>query len=206
MALTQIQMQMLVDGILSADAAGRAKMADGFLTLAKLSASGTPDATKFLRGDNSWAAVVQVVKKIHTFSYATRNVPNNTIQNVFSWTSSFTPIDKVNNNFLVISAVPIQSQTQDYSGFGLRFDNGAGGVLDTQGRGTQYAEMSANSLTMSIQQYAFNIAANELPTGTMTIYHRLYTTDSQATICPNSTDNGRINQTTASLFIIEYAN
>jgi len=177
----------------------------GLVATANL-ATGSASSSTYLRGDQTWATISQVVKKIYTYSYSTRNSPSNAVQNVFSWTTSFTPIDKTNNSFLVISAVPIQSQTQDYSGFGLRFEqNSGGGILDTQGVGTQYADLSAQSLTMSVQQYAFNIAPNQLPSGTLTIYHRLYTADSQATICPNSSDNSRINQTSAQLFIIEYA-
>ena len=42
----------VTDGVISA-----ADVADGTLTLAKLSATGTKDATTFLRGDNSFVAV-----------------------------------------------------------------------------------------------------------------------------------------------------
>jgi hypothetical protein len=71
MALTQIELGMLKDGILTADTAGRLKMADGFLTLAKLSATGTPDATKFLRGDNSWQTVIQKIIQVQVATTTT---------------------------------------------------------------------------------------------------------------------------------------
>ena len=57
----------IADGALSADVTGRAKMADNFVTTAKLddasvtvakvSATGTPSSSTFFRGDGAWASV-----------------------------------------------------------------------------------------------------------------------------------------------------
>lgn len=71
MALTQIEQGMLKDGILTADTAGRLKMADGFVTLAKLSASGTPSSSNFLRGDNSWQTIIQKIVQVQVATTTT---------------------------------------------------------------------------------------------------------------------------------------
>lgn len=55
--LAQVATAHIADGALSADAAGRAKMADLFLTIAKINATGTPSASTFLRGDGAWATL-----------------------------------------------------------------------------------------------------------------------------------------------------
>lgn len=64
MALTQIQQAMLADGILTADAAGRLKMADGFVNAAKLGAGAA--RTNFGAG-----AVLQVVTAQKTDPFTT---------------------------------------------------------------------------------------------------------------------------------------
>ena len=62
MALTQVQQGMLVDGILTADTAGRLKVADGFVNAAKL-ASGAA------RSNFGAGAVLQVVHAISTSQF-----------------------------------------------------------------------------------------------------------------------------------------
>ena len=59
MALTQIEQGMLKDGILTADAAGRLKMADGFVNAAKLGAGAA-------RANFGAGAVLQIVQAIKT--------------------------------------------------------------------------------------------------------------------------------------------
>lgn len=63
MALTQIQQAMLVDGILTADAAGRLKMADGFVNDAKISGVAASKISGQLADANmSPGSVIQVVQ------------------------------------------------------------------------------------------------------------------------------------------------
>lgn len=59
MALTQIEQGMLKDGILTADAAGRLKMADGFVNAAKLGAGAA-------RANWGAGGVLQVVQYVYT--------------------------------------------------------------------------------------------------------------------------------------------
>jgi hypothetical protein len=189
---------------IAANAIVEADIANSAVTLAKLSASGTKDATTYLRGDNTFATVSAIVKKISTYEYSTRTNPSTSVQSVFSWTSSFTMIDRVNNSLLVMAWVPTNdSQSADYTGYGLRFTNGTTNY-DTQGRGSNYVGRPSGDLAMSIQQYGFWVPANSVPTGTLTLQHYLYTGSSNALICPNSGDDGRLNQTVAQLIITEY--
>jgi len=146
-----------------------------------------------------------LIKKISTYEYATRTNPSasaNTV--VFNWTTSFTMIDRVNNGLLVMAWVPATDQnTKDYTGFGLRFTNGTTNY-DTQGKGSNYVGAPAFTLAMIVQQYGFWVPANSVPTGTLTLQHYLYTVESSVLLCPNSSDDSRLNQTSAQLIIIEY--
>lgn len=55
--LAQVATAHIAAGALSADAAGRAKMADAYLTIAKIAATGTANSTTYLRGDGVWSPV-----------------------------------------------------------------------------------------------------------------------------------------------------
>ena len=148
----------------------------------------------------------QVIRKISTYEFATRTNPSGSAGVVaFTWTSSFTMIDRVNNGLLVMAWIPIDDadNSNDYTGFGLRFTNGTTNY-DTQGKGSNYVGAPSASVAMSMQQYGFWVSANSVPTGTLTLQHYLYTAGSNVLLCPNSTDDSRLNQTSAQLIIIEY--
>lgn len=149
--------------------------------------------------------ITSLIKKISTYEYATRTNPSASAGTVaFTWTSSFTMIDRVNNGLLVMAWVPANDQnTKDYTGHGLRFTNGTTNY-DTQGKGSNYVGAPSFTLAMSMQQYGFWVPANSVPTGTLTLQHYLYTADSSVLLCPNSSDDSRLNQTSAQLIIIEY--
>lgn len=146
-----------------------------------------------------------LIKKISTYEYATRTSGGNTTGPLFSWTSSFTMIDRVSNGLLVMAWVPMNDGYwgNDSTGFGLRFTNGSTNY-DTQGRGSNYVGRPAGDLAMSVQQYGFWVSPNTVPTGTLTLQHYLYNSSSGALVCPNSTDDARLNQTSAQLIIFEY--
>jgi hypothetical protein len=142
----------------------------------------------------------------YVYTYGSRVSPSTSAnQNVFTYTTSFTPVSTA-NKFVYWSVIPCNTNpiSQDYSGFGLRFSNGTS-HLDTRGQGTMYVENDSDALTMGMQNQTNFIAANQLPSGTLSIYHRLYATASNAVCCPNSSDNNRLNQTEAKLIIMEYA-
>ncbi len=146
-----------------------------------------------------------LIKKISTYEYSTRTAGSNTAGPLFNWTSSFTMIDRVNNGLLVMAWVPTNDSVwdNDFAGFGLRFTNGSTNY-ETQGRGSNYVGRPAGALGMSVQQYGFWVSPNSVPTGTLTLQHYLYNNSSGTLVCPNSTDDSRLNQTYAQLIIFEY--
>lgn len=149
---------------------------------------------------SSLDGVSGVVKKIHSFTYATRVAGNNTGVNQFTWTSSFTPLDATNNSFIFTASVPTNSANQDFCGYGLRI-----GTQDYNGYGVRYVD----SNNQGNQDYHFVIGPGVLSTSAnQSIYHRTYTSNSQADqYFPNSTDDGRLNaQTRGYLTIIEFKN
>ena len=148
-----------------------------------------------------------IVKKIHSFEYATRTGGNNSAGvNQFTWTSGFQPLDPVNNSFWIDGSVPINSANQDYCGFGLRFERSGGSLNDFNGYGVQYVDQSQSH--MSFMGYNFVYGGNFDGAGTYTIYHRSYSSSSHVdSFAPNSTDDNRLNaQTRGFLQIIEFKN
>ena len=147
-----------------------------------------------------------IIKKIHSFEFATRTAASsNNDTNQFTWTSSFTPLDPVNNSFWIMGSIPVNSANQDFAGFGLRFER-CGSLNDFEGYGVMYADVA--QAHMSFMGYNFNYSGNFDGAGTYTIYHRTYTSNSHVDFyAPNSTDQARLNaQTRGFLQIIEYKN
>ena len=148
-----------------------------------------------------------VIKKLHSFEFATRTAgTNSNNNNQFTWTSSFTPLDPVNNSFWVMGSVPINSANQDFAGFGLRFEKSGGGVTDFNGYGVMYADVS--QAHMSFMGYNFNYSGSFSGAGTYTIFHRTFAADSHVdSYAPNSSDQARLTaQTRGFLQILEYKN
>lgn len=153
-----------------------------------------------------------VVKKIHTFSFNTRTAGNQSANaDQFTYTSSFTPLDAVNNSLFVQSIVPIDNDGagNDYSGFGIRFTgNSTSTNYDNFGKGSQYVDSSPEGATLGIQSNHFIVPANTMTNQTYTVKLRTETADSAVNhYCPNSTDAARLaTQTSAVLIITEFAN
>ena len=155
----------------------------------------------------SWTdAPSGVLKKQHYFENSTRTSGSSSAGNQFTWTTSFTPLDPVNNGLYCQAIVPTYHAGNDWAGFGLRFSKSGGSDYDFMGRGVQYVD--ANTTYMSIQSETFNIPAGTIPAGTYTIYHRTETNDSQPTqYMPNSTEHSRLaTQTRGTLMISEWKN
>ena len=149
-----------------------------------------------------------IIKKWHHFTYTTRLTPTNAANtNQFTWTSSFIPIDPVNNSLWVTGVVPCAGSTNDFFGYGLRFSKSGGADTDFYNRGS-WANSTNAAGEVSYQNYSFNIAAGTLAAGTYTIYHRAHTQHSQQDrINPTTADNSRFNpQLTSELIIREYKN
>jgi hypothetical protein len=141
-----------------------------------------------------------IVKKVHTFTFATRTTGNSSAANQFTWTSSFSPVDATNNSFIITGSVPANGAGNDFSGYGLRI-----GSVDFQGYGSEYCDEP----NQTHQSYHFHVGAGVLATSAnQTITHRTYTTTSQVdTYMPNSSDQARLSaQTRGFLTIIEYKN
>ena len=148
-----------------------------------------------------------VIKKIHSFEFATRTQGSSSNNNnQFTWTTSFTPLDPVNNSFWIDGSVPVNAANQDYCGFGLRFERSGGSLNDFNGYGVQYADVSQSH--MSFQGYNFVYSGNFDGAGTYTIYHRTYSGSSHVdAFASNSTDDNRLNpQTRGFLQFIEFKN
>tara|TARA_A100001388_G_C28728456_1_gene480243 strand:- start:401 stop:1150 length:750 start_codon:yes stop_codon:yes gene_type:complete len=154
----------------------------------------------------SWGTVTQVIKKIHSFDYATRTGGSGSANNnQFTWTSSFTPLD-TSNNFYFSGQIPINHAGNDYCGFGLRIEKSGGGTTDLDADGVIYA--SSNNGNMGLYGYQINYTGSFNGAGTYTIFHRTFGSSSHPDFyCPNSNDDNRLtSQTSGNLQIIEYAN
>ena len=140
------------------------------------------------------------VKKIHTFTFATRTTAGSSAGSIFNWTTSFSPEDATNNSFIITGSVPADGAGNDFSGYGLRI-----GSIDFQGYGSEYVDEP----NQTHQSYHFHVGAGTLATtANQTIQHRTYTDSSQCdTYMPNSSDQARLSQQTRGfLTIIEYKN
>ena len=157
----------------------------------------------------SWVnAPSGVIKKIHSFEKANRVTHNqNANTAAFTWTTSFTPDDPVNNSMIITGIVPVDGAGQNFCGYGLRFSKSGGSDYDFDGYGVQYATYAEY---MGLQSYTFNLNANVLPAGTYTIYHRQYGNSNGSGVdsyFPNSTEDTRLSsQTRGYLIIQEYKN
>lgn len=148
-----------------------------------------------------------IIKKWHHFVFTTRTTMNNTAGDKFTWTTSFVPLDPVNNSLWVTGIAPTLGQANDHYGFGLRFAKSGGGNTDFFNKGVMVHDsyVAGRSQFMS---YSFNIAAGTLSAGTYTITHRQETADSHASVVnPSTTDNSRNNPAKEShMMIREYKN
>ena len=148
-----------------------------------------------------------VIKKIHSFEFATRTQGSSSNNNnQFTWTTSFTPLDPVNNSFWIDGTIPIHAANQDWVGVGLIFERSGGSTTDFNGYGIQYADVSQGH--MSLMGYNFTYSGNFDGAGTYTIFHRTFASSSHADYyAPNSSDDARLSaQTRGFLQIIEYKN
>lgn len=183
-----------------------------------LVAQGVPDripsqsgnSGKFLTSNGSaasWGSVTQVIKKIHTFTNNTRTAGSTSVTNQFTWTTSFTPLDPVNNRFKVEGMIYTDNANQDFASFGLRFERSGGAVSDFYQQGSVYTDNDAPN--QGNNGYFFDFAGSSLDgAGTYTIFHRTYASSSHVGhYNPNSSNNYRNPiQSVAHLMITEYKN
>ena len=154
-----------------------------------------------------WATVSAVIKKIHSFEFASRTSGTGSANNnQFTWTSSFQPLDPVNNSFMIEGSVPVNLDGNDFCGFGLRFEKSGGGVTDFNGYGVMYCDVA--QAHMSLMGYNYTYSGSFSGAGTYTIFHRTFASDSHVdSYAPNSSDQARLTaQTRGFLQILEYKN
>ena len=114
MALTQIELGMLKDGILTADTAGRLKVADGFVNSAKMAAGAA-------RANFGAGAVLQVVSTTKTDTFSSSSF--NTWVDVTGLSVSITPAS-ASSKILVLATV-VYSGSSLSTGLMLRCLRGA---------------------------------------------------------------------------------
>lgn len=102
MALTQIQQAMLADGILTADAAGRLKMADGFVNDAKISGVAASKISGQLADANmSPGSVIQVVSTFKNDVFSA-SLGGGSFTDITGFSATITPLS-TNSKILVIA-------------------------------------------------------------------------------------------------------
>jgi hypothetical protein len=108
MPISQIVTNSIANGaVIGAD------IADGTIGLGKLSATGTANATTFLRGDNSWQTVTQKITAVSFYENSTRQVTSTTANyEIYSW--SWTK-NSGSTDWLIQGLVPFQGHTNDGS-------------------------------------------------------------------------------------------
>ena len=150
-----------------------------------------------------------IIKKWHHFTHTTRITASGLtgVTSVFNWTTSFVPIDPVNNSFYVMGSVPSTGYGNDRYSYGLRFSKSGGSDYDFINKGSMATDIN-NVGESSFQSYMFVIPANSFPAGTYTIAHRLNIAGSQMNVHnPTTADNSRYNpQLTSELMIREFKN
>lgn len=158
---------------------------------------------------NNVAVANCIIKKWHHFTHTTRIDGSGLTgaSSVFNWTTSFVPIDPVNNSFWVVAVIPCTGHGNDQMAYGLRFSKSGGGDTDYFNKGTWATDVMTPG-NQSFQNYSFNVAAGVLSAGTYTLTHRIHQPGSQMrTYNPSTADEGRMNpQLTSEMMIREYKN
>ena len=157
-----------------------------------------------MRGDQTYAEAGGIVKKVYAYEYGTRTSASSSA-NIFSFTTSWTPLNPSTNSFAIACSVPADSLNKDHIGVGLRFARSGGANYDFEGDGTFFSGHINSAVNCG---NIFNISAGVLEVGTYTIYLRVFSANSTLSIfLPNSSDDSRLSAgTTAHLTITEYKN
>jgi hypothetical protein len=140
--------------------------------------------------------------KVHYLTYSTRTQPGNSFTGATFAFGSFTPVDAVNNSFTVHANIPGKQEGQNWNGAGIRLAGSS--TYDYRELGMLYTGPGGPQVFNS---FNFVIGANAIAQTSYTVQHYIYTANSNMnTYCPNSSDDGRLNQTVATCIISEYRN
>lgn len=131
MALTQIQQAMLADGILTADAAGRLKMADGFVNDAKISGVAASKVSGQLVDDNmSPGSIIQVIQAFKTDTQTIANGAGNIL--ITGLSVSITPL-RTSSRILALWSVNVGADNNEPSLILYRNGSPSGFIGDAAG-------------------------------------------------------------------------
>jgi hypothetical protein len=162
-----------------------AKITDGTIALADLSATGTKDATTFLRGDNTFASaggggkVLQVVSNSSSTTISTSSSSDTEVIN-----TSITP-SSTSSKILVIASlsVSIGAATNAYAGSKLRRGTNTGTIISEKGTGDSYEydllgfidhSILDSPSTTSSQQYTMSFRKASSNTSSVSTDGRVY--------------------------------
>jgi hypothetical protein len=144
------------------------------------------------------------IKKVHTLRYGSQVTGStNSNYDAFTW-GNFTPLDPVNNGFIVHISIPTDHNGQDYGSHGLRLVGPS--TYDFNLRGVMHIDVGG--AYMSVEGQHFYIAPGEIAAGTYSARWRIHEGNSAAEYyCINTSRNNRVGgQTSGELMIIEYKN
>ena len=156
-------------------------VSDGTIGISKLSATGTPSSSTFLRGDNSWqeaggGKVLQVVSS----TYATQTDTSSTSYSDTGLSASITPSSTSSKVLVFVNHTGLTKSTSDNAGkiqllrnsiSLIMFENDFGRTGSTAlsivgGTGTNYLDSPA---TTSATTYKTQFACSVIPSGTIRI-------------------------------------
>ena len=208
MALTQIEQGMLKDGILTADTAGRLKMADGFVNDAKISGvAASKISGQLADGNMSPGSVIQVVQ---AFKSDTSTIAASSYTDISGLSLSITPISSSSKILLMLHVQATQYQNTIQIRF-VRNTTGIG-VGDAVGSRVQSTVTAHNaSMDNNHQQTAFAAFYLDSPaTTSATTYKIQIKTQSGTTAYINRSANDADNsdwstRPTSSITVMEIA-
>jgi len=113
--------------------------------------------------------------RTYYYTNSSRIVCNTNADNKQTFTNSWTPTDPANNDFIFHVSQPVYNAGQDYSGGGIRIQNGSN-TYDFQGKGHLRGDTSPTY--EGAEGFHFRIPAGTIAPGTYNIYYRNYTSNS----------------------------
>lgn len=167
-----------------------------------LAGSGTADATSFLRGDRAWQAITQKVANVSVLQNSTRascpSSTGSTPTDMVTWT-----YNKLNasTNLAIYMSIAGKGDASGSVSLGIKY-----GSSSTQQRLMYTYQGSVHSLSV----WGAGIISGYTTTGSQTLAAQVWAANGGAgerpfsILNPNSSDDGRLNQTISTAIVIEY--
>ena len=172
---------------------------DNTVSLAKLTATGTKDSTTFLRGDNTFAEVSTVVKKIDNQINNTRTAISSSTSKTTILSGTFTNV-QASSKVLVTIKMPMWGSEAGSLDIGFTWNG-----TDYDG-GLTYTYENTDNITKAIMNKSFD---NPASTGSISwvIYFKSANSTLQRpcrVVNPNSTEDARMSQQETQITFMEY--